>query len=100
MYSAESRWLQVELSECYKVLEKKLKLGKCRAEKKRVEKLKDKIRDISKRNRGISLERLISELNLVLRGWINYFARVNMVQTIEALGQWIRRKIRQYAYKL
>lgn len=35
--------------------------------------LKEKIRRMTKRNRGVSLETVISELNKTLRGWINYF---------------------------
>lgn len=96
----KSKLLGFEILSSGKIEDGKIKLGMCRAEKRRIEKLKDKIRSISKRNRGISLERLICELNLILRGWINYFARANMVRTIEDLGHWIRRKIRQYAYKL
>ena len=96
----KSKLLGFEILSCGKIEDGKIKLGMCRAEKRRIEKLKDKIRSISKRNRGISLERLICELNQILRGWINYFARANMVQTISDLGKWVRRKIRQYAYKL
>ena len=35
--------------------------------------MKDKIRAITLRNRGVSLEKVILELNEKLRGWINYF---------------------------
>jgi hypothetical protein len=34
---------------------------------------KEKLRRITRRNRGISLEQLIHGLNPVLRGWLNYF---------------------------
>ena len=35
--------------------------------------LKDKIRKMTKRNRGVSFDSVIAELNSVLRGWLQYF---------------------------
>jgi len=35
--------------------------------------LKDKVRKITKRNRGVSLKLIVLELNKVLRGWLQYF---------------------------
>ena len=50
-------------------------LGYCRPKQKKTEKFEQRIREITKRNRGVSAERMISELNSYLRGWINYYAR-------------------------
>ena len=36
-----------------------------------LERAKDRIREITRRNRGISLERMISELNSFLTGWVD-----------------------------
>ncbi|MFR8322386.1 MAG: group II intron maturase-specific domain-containing protein [Bacteroides thetaiotaomicron] len=35
--------------------------------------MKEKIRAITKRNRGVSIQQVLEELNMVTRGWINYF---------------------------
>jgi len=61
--------------------------------------LKQKVRVITKRNRGISLERLMAELNRVLRGWLNYFRYAQMKSRIRTLESWIRRRIRCYRLK-
>ena len=61
--------------------------------------LKQKIRIITKRNRGISLEHLVSELNRVLRGWLNYFRYAHMKNRLRTLESWLRRRIRCFRLK-
>ena len=61
--------------------------------------LKQKIRVVTKRNRGISLDRLTLELNKVLRGWLNYFRYAQMRSRLRALESWIRRRIRCFRLK-
>lgn len=41
--------------------------------KKNQERFKEKIRLITKRNQGRSLEQVIWEVNPILRGWLQYF---------------------------
>lgn len=66
---------------------------------KRVQKFKDKIRQITKRNAGRSLESVIKELNPVLRGWINYFKVANIKKLLRDMMQWIRRRLRMIKMK-
>lgn len=61
--------------------------------------LKEKIRKITKRNRGRSLGQIISELNTVLRGWFQYFQHAHCHKTVQKLDSWIRRKLRCYRIK-
>jgi group II intron reverse transcriptase/maturase len=63
------------------------------------EKFKTKIRELTRRNRGISLEQLIKELNPVLRGWLNYFRLARMRKRLEKLEGWIKRRIRCFRLK-
>ena len=77
-----------------------LKLGRCVPREKSLDKLKARIREITKRNRGVSLERVIAELNSLLRGWINYYARSSIKIKIKDIMHWTRRRVRQYAYKI
>jgi RNA-directed DNA polymerase len=57
------------------------------------------IKTLTKRNRGVSLKRVITELNDRLRGWINYFKLTERPSTLEDLDGWIRRKLRCYRLK-
>ena len=59
-----------------------------------LERAKDRIREITRRNRGISLERMISELNSFLTGWVTYFRYASAKTHLKRLDEWIRRKLR------
>jgi group II intron reverse transcriptase/maturase len=63
------------------------------------ERIKDKIRKITKRNRGRSFEQIISELTPVLRGWLQYFQYARCHKLLLHLDAWIRRKLRCYRIK-
>ena len=64
-----------------------------------VKRMEDKVRIITKRNRGVSLEQVISELNETLRGWLNYFRLTAWNSQVAELDAWIRRKVRCYRIK-
>jgi RNA-directed DNA polymerase len=55
---------------------------------------KKRIRQITRRNRGISLERMIGELNSYLTGWVTYFRYAACKSHLRRLDEWIRRKLR------
>ena len=63
------------------------------------DRLKDKIREITKRNRGVSLEQIIYELENKLRGWLNYFILAEMKSKLQKIEGWIRRKLKCYRLK-
>jgi len=64
-----------------------------------VQRFKDKIRVLTKRNRGRSLDLVIKEVNQTLRGWINYFRLSKWKSLWVELDSWIRRKLRCYRLK-
>ena len=61
---------------------------------KSLKRAKDRIRSITRRNRGISLERMIGELNSFLTGWVTYFRHAAMRSHLVELDGWVRRKLR------
>lgn len=63
-------------------------------------KFKRRVRAITKRNRGISFEAMVAELNLYLRGWLGYFGAISSDNILQGLDEWIRRRLRQYVFKL
>ena len=60
---------------------------------------KDKIRQITRRTRGVSLEQVIVELNLFLVGWLNYYRHAACRFALQCLDEWVRRKLRCYRLK-
>ena len=74
--------------------------GGIRVADKAIDRFKDKVRMITRRNRGVKFEQVIKELNLVLVGWSNYFRLANTwLGSFRALDGWIRRKLRCYRLK-
>jgi RNA-directed DNA polymerase len=59
-----------------------------------LERVKGRIREITRRSRGVSLERTISELNSHLTGWVTYFRYARAKHHLQRLDEWIRRKLR------
>lgn len=63
------------------------------------QRVKQKLKRITKRNRGISLKRMFQELNRKMRGWIQYYSVGKMTNFLQQLDKWLRSRIRQYIWK-
>ncbi|SHH87268.1 Group II intron, maturase-specific domain, partial [Caloranaerobacter azorensis DSM 13643] len=61
---------------------------------KSIKRLKDKIRKITNRNIGISMEIRIERLNFLIIGWVNYFKIADMKAKLKAIDKWTRRRLR------
>src|SRR5271170_430597 len=60
---------------------------------------KQKIRELTQRTRGISLEQMMKELAAYLRGWKSYFGFCQTPSLLKALEEWIRRRLRSMIWK-
>ena len=60
---------------------------------------KQKIRELTRRTRGISLERMTKELAAYLRGWKGYFGFCQTPSLLKALDHWIRHRLRSMIWK-
>jgi len=63
---------------------------------KRVER---RIRQITRRNSGRSLEMIRDELNPYITGWVNYYALADGRGHMVRLDKWLRRRMRQICWK-
>ena len=61
--------------------------------KKSMDRLKEKIREKTRRTIGKSLSQVIADLNPMLRGWLGYFKHAHHT-TFSTLDGWIRHRIR------
>ena len=59
-----------------------------------VARFKAKIRALTNRTAGISMQERIRRLNLYLAGWIRYFAKAETPSVIATLRSWIQRRLR------
>ena len=64
-----------------------------------LKRVKGKIRQITRRTRGVSLERVIRDLHGSLPGWVRYFRHEKYGSVFRGLDQWIRRRLRCYVLK-
>ena len=61
--------------------------------------MKERVRDITTRNGGRDMIRVIQETSEFLRGWKNYFRLADTPQVFEKLDEWIRRRLRMAQLK-
>jgi RNA-directed DNA polymerase len=73
--------------------------GKLGIAPKSIQRAKEKVRQITRRNRGVSLAQVIVELNLFLVGWVTYYRYAACRYELQCLDEWIRRKLRCYRLK-
>jgi group II intron reverse transcriptase/maturase len=58
-----------------------------------LERLKQRVREMTDRNGGRSLKRVCGELKSYLRGWKQYFHLVRTPRVLRQLDEWIRRRL-------
>ena len=66
---------------------------------KAMERFKERVREMTRRRRGVSLEGMVKELTVYLRGWNGYFGFCQTLSVLEDLDSWIRRKLRCVMWK-
>lgn len=64
-----------------------------------VRRLKQRVRELTRRTRGVSLEQMVEELSRYLRGWRGYFSFCETPSVLEGLDSWIRRRLRAVIWK-
>ena len=73
--------------------------GRLRIHPKSIQKLKDKIREVTGRSNGMGIQERKDRLNQVVRGWTNYFNRADAKNLLKALDEWLRSRIRMVTWK-
>lgn len=70
-----------------------------RIHEKSYKRFKEKIRQITNRNTGISMEYRLKKLNQYTVGWINYYGIAKAKTRVKQLDEWIRRRLRTCIWK-
>lgn len=70
-----------------------------RIHEKSIDRFRQRIREITRRNQGRSIEYVLLKLRQYTNGWLNYYAIANMKSFIKRTSEWIRRKLRTYIWK-
>ena len=64
-----------------------------------IEKLKDRVRELTRRTRGTSMGAVVAELRETLLGWKAYFGIAEVLSPLRDIDQWVRRKLRCCLWK-
>lgn len=66
---------------------------------KAVERFKKRVRELTRRTRGVSIAMMVEELSTYLRGWLSYFGFCQTRSVLRGLEQWLRRRLRSVLWK-
>jgi group II intron reverse transcriptase/maturase len=127
IYVRSSRAAERVMESCIRFLEKKLKLkvnrnksqtGKptetkflgfklgywkgetrIRVHEKSLKRLKERLKAMTIRKRGGSIERILAEITRMLYGWVAYYRIANIHSVLQRISEWLRRRIRQSYWK-
>jgi group II intron reverse transcriptase/maturase len=75
------------------------KITRIRLAPKTLARFKDKIRQLTRRSRGVSMKQRLHDLNTYLRGWVGYFRLADTPSVLQSLEEWLRRCLRMCLLK-
>lgn len=66
---------------------------------KSIERVKNRLRELTRRKRGGKLKLIVEELNRFLRGWLGYYGFSETRTALRDLDRWLRRRLRSLQWK-
>jgi RNA-directed DNA polymerase len=66
---------------------------------KAIARFKERIREQTRRTRGISLSQMVQEITTYLRGWLGYFGDCQTPSVLQSLEAWLRRRLRSVTWE-
>jgi RNA-directed DNA polymerase len=64
-----------------------------------VKRFRERVRELTRRTRGISLEAMVKQLTVYLRGWQEYFGFCQTPSVFQRFDEWVRHRLRATAWK-
>ena len=66
---------------------------------KALQRFKTRVRELTRRSRGVSVEQMVGDLRRYLTGWRAYFGFCQTPSVLQHLDSWIRRRLRCVVWK-
>jgi RNA-directed DNA polymerase len=66
---------------------------------KAIARFKQRVRELTRRTRGVSVEAMVAQLGRYLTGWRGYFGFCQTPSVMQRLEQWLRRRLRSVVWK-
>lgn len=70
-----------------------------RAHRKSLEKAKRKLKELTRRNQGRNVRKVMENVKIFIRGWIEYYYVAEMKRILQSWNEWLRRRLRMYIWK-
>ena len=64
-----------------------------------VKRFKERVWELTRRTRGVSLEEMVKQLTVYLRGWQEYFGFCQTPSILQGFDEWVRHRLRATAWK-
>jgi RNA-directed DNA polymerase len=66
---------------------------------KAIARFKQRVRELTRRTRGVGIETMVAQLSRYLRGWRGYFGFCQTPWVLRSLEKWVRRRLRSVVWK-
>jgi RNA-directed DNA polymerase len=73
--------------------------AKRRIAPKAIARFKQRVRELTRRTRGVKLETMVAQLSRYLTGWRGYFGFCQTPSVLRKLEEWLRRRLRSVVWK-
>lgn len=62
-------------------------------------KAKKKLKELTRRNQGQNVRKVMEHVKVFIRGWLGYYYVADMKRTLQSWNEWLRRRFRMYIWK-
>ena len=70
-----------------------------RVHEKPLKRLKDRLKEMTSRKRGGTIEQILEEITRLINGWLGYYRMADIKTFLQRISEWLRRRIRQIYWK-
>ena len=70
-----------------------------RVHEKPLKRLKERLKAMTSRKRGGTIEQILAEIIRLMNGWLGYYRLADMKKYLQGISEWLRRRIRQLYWK-
>jgi len=70
-----------------------------RVHEKPLERLKKRLKAMTSRKRGGTIEQILAEISRLINGWLAYYRIADMKKYLQVINEWLRRRMRQIYWK-
>jgi RNA-directed DNA polymerase len=70
-----------------------------RIHSKSIKRFKQRVRELTRRNCGLSIGQIIARLNQFIKGWWNYYRHADVAAGFRSIKYWVRRRLRAIIWK-